>query len=451
MYRCVLRGVQNTHQYEELIKIFLTAGEYEILSESTENFGACKVFEFKGDKNLLKREIYESLREYTGKSPKWGILTGIRPVKLTGEIMDRCGSAEETEEILAEKYLAHADKRSLIMEILDYQRQTAGRPKRDSMSLYVGIPFCPTRCLYCSFTSNQVEKTEIDRHLEALLREIDYCGERMRQHGNRPESVYIGGGTPTSLDEFQLQRLLDKLNDEFDTQVLREFTVEAGRPDTITKEKLEIIRDSGVGRISINPQTMKDETLRIIGRNHTVDETVKAFEMAHKAGIDCINTDLIAGLPGESFDDFKNSVQRIEELGVENITLHTLAVKRASALKAIDEEFNYKNEDLCERMLSYAGEYLRSRGYRPYYLYRQKHTSGNTENLGFCRNHKISVYNIRIMEEAQSILALGAGGVSKVYFPDENRLERVANVSNYQIYIDRIDEMIERKEKEFWR
>ena len=193
-------------------------GHINLAMDAKKQVGFCLLYT--SDKNLLKREIYESLREYTGKSPKWGILTGIRPVKLTGEIMDRCGSAEETEEILAKKYLAHADKRSLIMEILDYQRQTAGRPKRDSMSLYVGIPFCPTRCLYCSFTSNQVEKTEIDRYLEALLREIDYCGERMRQHGNRPESVYIGGGTPTSLDEFQLQRLLDKLNDEFDTQVL---------------------------------------------------------------------------------------------------------------------------------------------------------------------------------------------------------------------------------------
>lgn len=232
---------------------------------------------------------------------------------------------------------------------------------------------------------------------------------------------------------------------------IREFTVEAGRPDTFTEGKLSVMKATGVDRISINPQSMKERTLELIGRSHTVAETEKAFRMAENAGIDCINTDLIAGLPEEDFEDFRNSVHRITELGADNITLHTLAVKRASRLKDADSIYNYRNEELRDRMLSYALDYLKSRGYRPYYLYRQKHTSGNTENLGFCRDDKLSVYNIRIMEEAQSVLALGAGGISKVYFPDENRLERVANVSNYQIYIDRIDEMIERKEKNFWR
>ncbi|HIU95088.1 MAG TPA: radical SAM protein, partial [Candidatus Copromorpha excrementipullorum] len=202
---------------------------------------------------------------------------------------------------------------------------------------------------------------------------------------------------------------------------------------------------------SINPQTMKQETLDLIGRRHTVEDTVRAFELAKRVGIDCINTDLIAGLPGENAADFRDSLERIWSLGADNITLHTLAVKRGSGLKELDQEYNYKNEELCTEMLDDARLFLTGKGYRPYYLYRQKHTSGNTENLGFCRADSVSIYNVRIMEEAQSILALGAGGISKVYFPEENRLERVANVSNYQIYIDRIDEMIERKEKEFWR
>ena len=227
--------------------------------------------------------------------------------------------------------------------------------------------------------------------------------------------------------------------------------MEAGRPDTITEEKLHILKQCGVTRISINPQTMKQKTLELIGRKHTVEETDKAFDMARLIWDGSVNADLIAGLPEESFNDFRNSLDRIIAYGADNITLHTLAVKRASRLKEIDEEFNYKDEELREQMLGYAEEALRTAGYRPYYLYRQKHTSGNTENIGYCRNDAVSVYNIRIMEEAQSILAMGAGGISKVYFPEENRLERVANVSNYEIYIDRIEEMTQRKEKNFWR
>ena len=226
--------------------------------------------------------------------------------------------------------------------------------------------------------------------------------------------------------------------------------MEAGRPDTITAGKLEVMKCYGVDRISINPQTMKQETLDIIGRAHTVDDVEAAFAVAKEHGPGIINTDLIAGLPGEDFADFKRSLDRIVELGAGNITLHTLAVKRASRLKEMDGEFNYRNEELREEMLSYAMETLRAKGYRPYYLYRQKHTSGNTENIGFCRDDAASVYNIRIMEEAQSILALGAGGISKIWFPAENRLERVANVSNYEIYIERIDEMTERKKNGFF-
>ena len=244
--------------------------------------------------------------------------------------------------------------------------------------------------------------------------------------------------------------ILQEIQEHFDLSHLREFTVEAGRPDTITEGKLRIMEHYGVDRISINPQTMKQDTLDLIGRAHTVDDVEKAFALAKKGGPRIINTDLIAGLPGEDFADFKRSLDRIVELGAENITLHTLAVKRASRLKEMDGEFNYRNEELREEMLSYAMETLRAKGYRPYYLYRQKHTSGNTENIGFCRDDAVSVYNIRIMEEAQSILALGAGGISKIWFPAENRLERVANVSNYEIYIDRLDEMMERKKNGFF-
>jgi len=462
LYKFIIEGIENTNQYEELIKVFLTQEEYVLISrddmqsaqlqeeEQSAQPHILKKFFFEGDKDKLKREIYRFLEKETGKSPKWGILTGIRPVKLAGEMTDQLGHDEALRKF-DEEYLLHPEKSRLITDILDYQRKLLGKPEKDSLSIYLGIPFCPTRCLYCSFTSNQVKKPEIDRYLEALHKEIECCGAKMAQRKDVPESLYIGGGTPTTLDEAQLDELLKKIGECFDLSRLKEFTVEAGRPDTITPEKLEVMKRYGVDRISINPQSMKQHTLELIGRAHTVDQTLEAFKMARDAGFDCINTDLIAGLPEESLEDFKNSVDTMIDLGAENITVHTLAVKRASRLKELDAEFNYRREDLREEMLTYAHIALSKAGYEPYYLYRQKHTSGNTENIGFCKRDLISAYNVRIMEEAQSILALGAGGISKVYYPDENRLERVANVSNYEIYIDRIDEMIQRKENNFWR
>lgn len=494
MYRCSIYRTDKINQYEELIKVFLQPGEYEISgtaevpddlpakvsaeapakdpagdTEKKTFFGVlqqavAKIAEvaeqsvqdmatvcvFDGDKDAVKRQIYRDLKALTGKQPKWGILTGIRPVKMAGELVQKTGSAAKARQILLEDYLMSPEKADLVLEIYRYQQKTTGAAKDNSLSLYLGIPFCPTRCLYCSFTSNQVKKPEIDRYLEALFHEIAFAAENIKEDGYEIESLYIGGGTPTTLDEAALEAFLQEIQEHFDLSHLREFTVEAGRPDTITEGKLRIMEHYGVDRISINPQTMKQDTLDLIGRAHTVDDVEKAFALAKKGGPRIINTDLIAGLPGEDFADFKRSLDRIVELGAENITLHTLAVKRASRLKEMDGEFNYRNEDLREEMLSYAMETLRAKGYRPYYLYRQKHTSGNTENIGFCRDDAVSVYNIRIMEEAQSILALGAGGISKIWFPAENRLERVANVSNYEIYIDRLDEMMERKKNGFF-
>ena len=335
-------------------------------------------------------------------------------------------------------------------EILEYQRKTSGDPPEKSCGVYIGIPFCPTRCLYCSFTSKQVGEEEIVRYLQGLEQEIDFAAAAATEEGLQIESVYIGGGTPTTLDEGKLESLLSRIRSRFDLNSCREFTVEAGRPDTITEGELAVMQANGVGRISINPQTMHQETLDLIGRRHTVEQTREAFRMAKAAGFECINTDLIAGLPGEDYPAFAQSLDEVLELGADNITLHTLAVKRASRLKEMDENFNYREEELREKMLTHASEVLRGAGFRPYYLYRQKHTSGNTENIGYCREDKISVYNIRIMEERQSILALGAGGISKIYFPAENRLERVPNVSNYEIYIDRIDDMMDRKRQKFF-
>ncbi|MBQ9016410.1 MAG: coproporphyrinogen dehydrogenase HemZ [Firmicutes bacterium] len=480
MFEIRITGTDKLNPYEELIKVFLQPSEYRLIGADDDakagelipkaGAGADSeaiiplTYRFDGDSDAVKRQIYRDLEQHTGKSPKWGILTGIRPVKLAYELtygqrrdassdetaVDSTAARMRTDEILKERYLLHPAKRHLVQEILEYQRQTAGEPAERSLSVYLGIPFCPTRCLYCSFTSNQVGTPEIRRYLQALHREIEYAGAAAAEDGFRVESVYFGGGTPTTPDPDQLDRLLEAMERHFDLSQIREFTVEAGRPDTITEQKLAVLRAHGVDRISINPQSMHQRTLDRIGRRHTVLQTEEAFALAKAAGFDCINADLIAGLPGEDFPDFAQSLERVTALGADNITLHTLAVKRASRLKEMDENYNYKQEVLREEMLAHAAKRLREEGFAPYYLYRQKHTSGSTENIGYCREDKISVYNIRIMEERQSILALGAGGISKIWFPAENRLERIANVSNYEIYIDRIDEMIARKRAKFF-
>lgn len=459
-----ITGTKNLHPYEELIKVFLPPARFTLNAEEEPDAIHLRYHAEQGP-DEVSRQIYRDLSRATGKTPKWGVLTGIRPVKLLYELA--WGSKKEVakaaapeddplqrgKKVLREQCLVHPDKADLAEEILRYQRQITGDPADRSLSVYVGIPFCPTRCLYCSFTSNQVGEEEISRYLQALHREIEFAAEAALRDGYRIESVYMGGGTPTTLSPQQLDLLLGKIREGFrlkDQTLLREFTVEAGRPDTITAQKLEVLRNNGVDRISINPQSMQQRTLDIIGRRHTVEQTRAAYPLAREAGFDCINTDLIAGLPGEDFPDFADSLDQVLELGADNITLHTLAVKRASRLKEVDEDFHYRQEQLREEMLEHAGRRLRSLGFRPYYLYRQKHTSGSTENIGYCREDKVSAYNIRIMEERQSILALGAGGISKIWFPEQNRLERVPNVSNYEIYIERIDEMIERKKKKFF-
>ena len=441
MYRFIINNIENTSQFEELIKEFLQPSEYGPEGDTILEY------DYTGDKEEVKRQIYRDLSRLTGKSPKWGILTGIRPVKLAGELADR---GEDPEQVLKNLYLVHESKTGLVRDILDYQREMAGRPSPKTLSVYIGIPFCPTRCLYCSFTSNQVRQEQMGPYLEALGKEIDYTGSAVKDAGWIPETLYFGGGTPTSLSAEQLDGLLSRVSEAFALGGLREYTVEAGRPDTITEDKLRVLIDHGVDRISINPQSMKQKTLELIGRRHTVDDVYRAFELAWKVGIEVINADLIAGLPEETEKDFARSLDELIRLEAGNITLHTLAVKRASRLREMDENFNYRDEALRDRMLACAHETLRNTGYRPYYLYRQKHTSGNTENTGFCKDGRPGLYNIRIMEEAQSNLALGAGGISKIYFPEENRLERVANVSNYEIYIDRIDDMIMRKRKGFF-
>lgn len=435
----------------ELIDEFLSPEQYEIIEDDgftkdqALHINLCHSM----DKDVIKREIFQQLSAITGKRPDWGILTGVRPVKLAGEMLQNKDQELVFKE-LTENYYLTGEKAKLIIDTYCHQYNNYGNPPQDTLGIYIGIPFCPTRCVYCSFASNQVPDSEIERYVPALIKEIEFVGHGMKNSRVRPETIYIGGGTPTTLKAEELDILLYAVHDAFDFSQLREFTVEAGRPDTITLEKLKVLKKQGVSRISINPQSMKKETLALIGRQHSPQDIVRAFEMAKQVGFDSINADLIAGLPGEDVADFKNTLDRVLELGADNITIHTLAVKRASRLKDLDEDYHYKVANTVGEMLAESRRALKNEGFIPYYLYRQKHMAGYYENTGYCREGKDCLYNIRIMDEHQTIMALGAGGISKVYYEDTNKLERIPNVTNYEQYISRIDEMCERKQNNYF-
>lgn len=436
----------------ELIDQFIMPTQYKLFEDGLDNDK--EIIDLKSalmgeSKDAIKREIFHKLSTSTGLRPEWGILTGIRPVKLCGELIDTHG-LDEARRVLKNEYLIDDNKIDVIVKMYGYQIASFGKAKENSVGMYIGILFCPTRCLYCSFISSQAENEKLEAYVDTLIEEIKAIGLRLDNSEFHIESLYIGGGTPTTLNENQLNRLLDAINKYLDIHSIKEYTIEAGRPDTINLEKLKIIKTHGCERISINPQSMKPETLVTIGRSHTPLEIEKAFELAHSLDFNSINADLIAGLPGEKLSDFDASLEKIIGLGADNITIHSLAVKRASRLKDEDPAFHYKQSSITNSMTAKGFETLCSRGFEPYYLYRQKHMAGAGENIGYCKPEKAGLYNIRIMDEHQSILALGAGAISKRFYPEENRLERIPNVSNVGHYINRLDEMIERKDKMFF-
>lgn len=447
MYSIYLRENKLKYELNELIKMFLKPSEYRLVEEK-EAFEAQIILpEELTEKNAAKRFLFDQLSQLTGKKPDWGTLTGVRPVKLAMEYFRKGQDAAQVADILKKEYYLSDEKIRLLTELCLLQREILKDCRPDDVGVYAGVPFCPTRCVYCSFTSNQVSYDKIGPYLKALYKEIAFTGQHLKALGRRAESIYIGGGTPTTLSPGDLHALISNIKNAFDMSGVKEFTVEAGRPDTITEDKLLVIRESGAGRISINPQSMKQKTLDLIGRSHTPQQIKEAFRKAKAARIPIINADLIAGLPEESPADFADTLSQIIALAPENVTVHTLAVKRASKLIEYDSDYHYRQGETVREMLSTAAELLSQAGYRPYYLYRQKHMSGNFENVGYAKPGTESIYNIRIMEEDQTIVAMGAGGISKVYYPQENRLERIPNVSNYEIYIERINEMIERKKK----
>ena len=314
-------------------------------------------------------------------------------------------------------------------------------------SLYIGIPFCPTTCLYCSFTSFPIGKWQgrTELYLNALFREMEYVAEKMR--GRVLDTIYFGGGTPTSLSPEDLDAILNKVESTFPMDQVKEFTVEAGRPDSITREKLEVLRKHGITRISINPQTMKQETLDLIGRRHTVEQVKETFRLARELGFDNINMDLIVGLPEEDEEDVRATMEEIKKLGPDSLTVHSLAIKRAARLNMFREKYGNLKITGTQEMIDMTARYAKEMGMEPYYLYRQKNMAGNFENVGYSTPGKACIYNILIMEEKQTIMACGAGTTTKVVFPAENRLERAENVKEVEQYIDRVEEMLLRKEK----
>ncbi len=398
----------------------------------------------KETKNRLKRLLYRLLSEHTGKTLPWGNLTGIRPVKIPMALMEKGWSNGQIAEYMRNTYYTSREKTALAVAVANQERHILQEiDYKNGYSLYIGIPFCPSICLYCSFSSSPIAlwKNQVDQYLEALFKEIEFGGGAFA--GRKLNTIYIGGGTPTTLEAEQMDRLLNKLEKSFSYSHLQEFTVEAGRPDSITREKLQVLKEHGITRISINPQTMNQKTLDLIGRRHTVEETKEAFALARSLGFDNINMDLIAGLPGEGTEEMAHTLEEISGLDPDSVTVHSLAVKRASRLHMLLEEYKGTFAN-TEEIMELAADYARRAGMFPYYLYRQKNMAGNFENVGYAKPGKAGIYNILIMEEVQSILALGAGASTKMVWASD-RIERIENVKDIRSYLERIDEMIDRK------
>ena len=393
----------------------------------------------------VKLSFYKAATALTGNIPVWGALTGIRPGKfVTNMLLDGHTETYAVNAMMRENFVSY-ERALLCLDTAKAGIAAKNALKTRDICLYVGIPFCPTRCAYCSFVSNSVEKTMklVSPFLDALEKEVEHDAKLIRSLGLRIVSVYMGGGTPTTLSAPQLEQLLTKMEHEFDLSAVCEYTVEAGRPDTITPEKLTVLKNHGITRISVNPQTMQDSVLNVIGRKHSAQDIADAIQMSRKAGISAINMDLIAGLPSDTYEGFCASLDRTLEFCAENITIHTLSLKKGTKITL--EGTTIPDGETVGKMLDYAENKLRSNGYVPYYLYRQKYMSGGFENVGWCKPGFESFYNICIMEELCSIISLGGGGSTKLVAPENGKIERIFNPKYPQEYISGLDKIFEKK------
>jgi len=399
-------------------------------------------------RRTLQQSYYLAAVQLLPAIPAWGALAGVRPTKITTKHMLEGGTPASADRLLKDVYYVTPERRKLAVDCSVSTVNAAKRLDENDLSLYVGIPFCPTRCTYCSFVSRTIgRKTELlNPYLEALLKEIAITGKLLADSGKTIRTIYIGGGTPTSLSAPQMAYLLDAIRDHFDLRRCIEFTVEGGRPDTLDETKLRTIFDHGADRMSINPQTMEDHVLHACGRPHKAADVVRAYHEAEAAGFQAINMDLIAGLPRDSLEGFRRSLDAVAALNPSNITVHTLALKKGADL--FERRENLPSAEEVTAMVAYANEILAALGYKPYYLYRQKYMSGSFENVGWSRDNLDCLYNIYMMEEVHTILSLGGGGMNKVNFPD-GTLQRFHNPKFPEQYIEMIDDVCRQKEELF--
>ena len=435
--------IRHEEEIRENVRICRMTAEGQITGQAERKgeISADPLLEKRYHKRLIKQTLYDVMKSASGVQPPWGSLTGIRPTRLLYEGMSRGLTLRQAAEETKERFDLRPDKAELLRSIVQVQQEIAP-PRMNEIDLYVGIPFCVSRCAYCSFLSGEVGKgRQLPPYVEALEKEIDGTLRLIRELGLTPRAFYMGGGTPTSLSASMLDRVLSACRPFIDRA--REVTVEAGRPDTIDRDKLAVIRDHGAGRISINPQTMHDETLQRIGRRHTARQTEDAYALARQMGFHHINMDLIAGLPGETLDMFLQTLSWSRSLSPESLTVHTLSIKRSSLLHLW--EASLPDGSMVDAMVDAGRREAEMRGMRPYYLYRQKHMAGNLENVGYALPGHECIYNIDMMEETGHVMAVGAGAISKRVDPAVGRIERAPNVSEISQYMEREEEMLDRK------
>ncbi len=427
----------------------LESGEKPYHVRIEDEFGITELFGEADNENEygLMALLFRALCQHTGNQPRWGMLTGIHPIKLLRQLSEKYGEVEANR-IFREKYFVSDEKAVIADRTLRTQSPVTMDVHENDYSLYISVPFCPTRCAYCSFVSQSVEKAkkQIPQYHALLMEEIKETAKIADSLGLVLRSVYVGGGTPTTFNAEQLSEMIATVRAAFDMSRCSEFTVEAGRPDTIDRSKLEALLSGGVTRISINPQTLQDNVLQNIGRRHTAQQTVDAFKLARDVGFTNINMDLIVGLPGDTFESFCDTIEKVLELDPENVTVHSLALKRSSFITQ-SGEINKAHADaaLADRMMAYAEQRLTEHGYDPYYLYRQSRMAGNLENTGWAKPGYVCAYNIFTMDETETVLACGAGGVSKLKDPYSEELSRIFNFKYSYEYISRYNEIIERK------
>ena len=448
----------NILEYESPDEIYAVCSLNEAKNQATvtltigEKTYGCKRVVTESDEKALELSIasclFNCFVKATGYTSPWGMLTGVRPVKLYSKLTKQLGQ-EETEKYFKEKLFVSEEKISLCRETLKPEEDIIVKSRPDSFSLYISIPFCPSRCSYCSFVSHSVEKAGrlIEDYVKLLCREIAITGRIAKENNLRLETVYIGGGTPTALEAYHLTQIMNAVSRNFDLTDVKEYTVEAGRPDVTTREKLVAIKNGGATRISINPQTMNDNVLEAIGRKHTAKQMVEVFNMARELGFDNINTDLIAGLPTDTLEGFKYSVEEILKLDPESVTVHSLSVKKAANISISGNLPELNEWDTATDMVRFAKSRLSKSGIKPYYMYRQSKTVGNLENVGYAKEGFEGLYNVYIMDETHTILACGASGVTKLREPNGDYIERIFNFKYPYEYISRFNEMISRKEQ----